>query len=174
MSAESNANYSSAVSTGARDRKEKESQAESQPREPTEVGGLRSKSKGRREHGSRQLGRVRIGRWYGLRVSTVECGCHGASERHNFGVAAAHRPSHHSSQRRSICTDRACWTSSRVYGPGPHRAPCHTRIHQVPSGKQALRSPSVHFARARVYCARNVRNRLTASVAAPRCPAAAN
>lgn len=63
---------------------------------------------------------------------------------------------------------------ARRYGPGPHRAPWHTLIHQVPLGKHALRSPAVHAASARAYCALNTRKRFTASVAAPRCPAAEN
>jgi len=51
------------------------------------------------------------------------------------------------------------------YGAGPHRAPWHTRIHQVPSGKHAPRSPAVQAASARAYCALNARSRFTASVA---------
>jgi len=62
----------------------------------------------------------------------------------------------------------------RSYGPGPQRAPWHTRIHQVPTGKHALRLPAVHAASARAYCALNARSRFTASVAAARFPAAAN
>jgi hypothetical protein len=46
---------------------------------------------------------------------------------------------------------------ARCYGAGPHRAPWHTRIHQVPCGKHPLRSPAVHAASARAYCALNVR-----------------
>ena len=67
---------------------------------------------------------------------------------------------------RERSAKRKIQTCRRRYGPGPQRAPWHTRIHQVPCGKHALRSPAVHAPSARAYCALKARRRVTASVAA--------
>lgn len=77
-------------------------------------------------------------------------------------------------QRRARIRKALCVAVVKRYGAGPHRAPWCTRIHQVPDGKSTVRLPAVQAAKARSYCALKARSRLTASVAAPRCPAAAN
>jgi hypothetical protein len=81
------------------------------------------------------------------------------------GLAAASRPlAMHPGAAAPSAVDKAPASLCVLYGPGPERAPWHTRIHQVPSGKHALRSPAVHAASARAYCVLNARRRFTASV----------